>query len=159
MFEDPWKDLLPEGEQNEEAAAPTTLLANQEGDATSNDREQEVAASSVDASAGKTDTEAAGMDGQSENSLPSTESCVSSANVGTSGGCTGTGNETGAHVQSQDNGPGMSDSSPSYVEEDSHGAAVMSNAEDTSDKAEDSERPPASSSSQIKDSTSTKVQD
>ena len=157
MFEDPWKDLLPQGEQNEEAAvaAPSTLS---DGTTTTQDdaanREQEMAASTIDASAGKIDS-----DSHSEISPPVMESCLS-ADIGTSGGCIGTGNETGA--QSEDSMlAGVNESSSSCVQEDCHSTG---NADNTSNKAEDSGDHPCvtntdQESLQIEESTSTEVQD
>ena len=161
MFEDPWKDLLPQGEQTEEAAAPPTVSDNttttQDGAATDNNHEQEMAASTVDASAGKTDT-----DNRSEISPPSMESCPS-ADISTNGGCVGTGNEAG--VQSQDSVlAGVNDSTPRCIQEGCHSTVVMDNADDTSNKAEDSGdhlcvTNTNQESLQIEESTSTEIQD
>ncbi len=137
MFEDPWKDLLPSGQQNEEAAAPPTLsdstTTNQGDDATEMNRKPDMVTSTVDISIEKTDTEATNTDDHSEIS-PNVESCIS-ADIGTSGGCTGTaGNETDAQSQNSVLG-GTSASSTDCVHEDCQSTAAMGDTGDTSNKA------------------------
>lgn len=164
MFEDPWKDFLPQGEQNEEsAAAPPassdSTTANQDGAATDDKHEQEMAPSTViDTSAGKTDTGS-----RSENAPPSMESCQSIS----SGGCIDTENE--ADMKSQDSmlaGPGIqiNNPSPSCVE-DCQSTAAMGNAGDTGNCTKDvgdhleCVTNTDQESLQIEASTCTKVQD
>jgi hypothetical protein len=170
MFEDPWKDLLPSGQQNEEAAAaPPTLsdssTTNQDDAATDMNQKPDMVTSTVDNSAGKTDTEATNTGDHSEIS-PNVESCVSADGIGTSGGCIGTtGNETDAQPQNSVL-VGTSASSTDCVREDCQSTAAMGDAGDTSNKATSEgsgdHRCVTSTdqeSLQIKESTCTEVQD
>ena len=153
MFEDPWKDLLPPGEQSEETTAPPTLsdstTANQDDD---DNKKPEIVASTVNVLA---DTEATGTD-SSQN--------LESANIHTSGGCIGTAeNETDAQSQNSKLA-GESGSSPGCAQGERQSTVAIGDAEDTSTKAEDRTdhlcvTNTDQESLQIEESTCTAVQD
>ena len=133
MFEDPWKDLLPPGEQSEETTAPPMLsdstTANQDDAATDDNQKPEIVASTVNvlAETGATDT----------NSHSEISQNLESANIHTSGGCIGTAeNETDAESQNS-KFAGVSGSSPGCAPEERQSTVAIGDAEDTSTKAED----------------------
>ena len=162
MFEDPWKDLLPqEGEQSQEEATPTSLnntMPNQDGATTNNSQEQEMVASTVDTSAVKTDT-----DNHSE--ISHNVESSSSVDIDTSNGCMGTGSETGALSHAHDVLAARTDGSSNCVQEDCHSTAVVDNGGGmgSSKTVESGDHMCAASTdqepSQIEGSTYTEVQD
>ena len=164
MFEDPWKDLLPPGEQSEETIAPSTLsdiTTTNQDDAATDDNQKQILAHTVNTSAGKTDTGATNTDSHSEVSRSQ-----ESANIGTSasGGCVSAAeNETDA--QSQDSMlAGTSGSSPNRAQEEYQSTVTIDDAENTSSRAEDSGdhlcvTNTDQESLQIEESTCTVVQD
>ena len=122
MFEDPWKELLPESPQSESGAAPSTT---REGGSISSNIEQEIDASTLGETA-KKDSVEDHPDDQGEN-VDCTDRLLSVGDI--SGTCSKATND-----QQSCNDSGVKSSSPICTKDDDHD--FVKTASDDSDKTE-----------------------
>ena len=118
MFEDPWKDLLPQEERSEEVTAPLSLdqgtAPNQGGTSTRNELEQENTESKIDSTTDMT----AKSDNHLEGSYSSAEASSNVNITESSEGCSTSGSGNGSGTQSQVEPAGTNGSRPNYVQKD-----------------------------------------
>ena len=136
MFEDPWKDLLPQGDKSEEIATPTSLdgtTSNQDGATTADSSlDQQTAASKVGSlEAGKDDIKA---ENHSVISHGVESKLNLSTDIDTSDGRSSGGNGNGAPAQAIL--AGTNGSPPNCVKNDCHSTIVADHAD--GNKTEDS---------------------